>query len=221
MSLLSSIKNAIIPTDFRRQLVMVLMGGIISTSIISTFFISEFTSSAVSKNLLEEGKKITETFARQSILGLLVSNVENVEDSVVAILNFPGVEGVGVYDLEQKPLVERGKETLTTDQAVWSDEVALIKETEEDWYFVAPVYYLQETEEDAFDQEAKSELLGYVRVVQSKDSLNSLISKISKVNILISLALAAAMLAPPTSDKSAVRTSRSRTRSKNAASAVQ
>ena len=194
MKFLIAIKNVIIPTDFRRQLVMVLMGGIISTAIISTFFISEFTSSAVSKNLLEEGKKITETFASQSVLGLLVSNVENVEDSVTAILNFPGVEGVGVYDLDKKPLVERGKETLTTDQSIWGDKVALAKETEEAWYFVAPVYYLQESEEDAFHEEALPELLGHVRVVQSKEDLKLLISKIRKVNILISLGLAAALM---------------------------
>ncbi|MFK7795696.1 MAG: EAL domain-containing protein [Gammaproteobacteria bacterium] len=183
-----------IPTDFRRQLVMVLMGGIISTAIISTFFISEFTSSAVSKNLLEEGKKITETFASQSILGLLVSNVENIEDSVTAILNFPGVEGIGVYDLNKKPLVERGKDTLTTGQLVWGDEVGLVKETEEAWYFVAPVYYIQESEDDAFHEEVLPELLGHVSVVQSKEGLQLLISKIRKVNIIISLGLAVALM---------------------------
>ena len=194
MKLLNLIKKLIIPPDFRRQLVMMLIGGIVSTAIISTFFISEFTSSAVSKNLLEEGKKITETFASQSILGLLVSNVENVEDSVTAILNFPGVEGVGVYDLDKKPLLERGKDTLATDQLVWGNEVGLVRETEEAWYFIAPVFYLQESEEDAFHEEAQPELLGHVRVVQSKESLISLISKIRKVNILISLGLAAALM---------------------------
>ncbi|MDW3095058.1 MAG: EAL domain-containing protein [Gammaproteobacteria bacterium] len=194
MKFLTYIKKIITPPDFRRQLVAVLIGGIISTAIISTFFISEFTSSAVSKNLLEEGKKITETFASQSILGLLVSNVENVEDSVTAILNFPGVEGVGVYDLDKKPLVERGKDTLTSDQPVWSNEVGLVKETDEAWYFVAPVYYLQELEEDAFDEQVQPELLGHVRVVQSKEGLILLISKIRKVNIIISLGLAAALM---------------------------
>ena len=194
MSLLTFIKTTIIPADFRRQLVMVLVGGVISTAIISTFFISQFTSSAVSKNLLEEGRKITETFASQSILGLLVSNVENVEDSVTAILKFPGVEGVGVYDLDKKPLVERGKNTIIADEATWSDEVAVVKETDEDWYFVAPVYYIQEYEEDSFELEAQPELLGYVRIVQSKEGLNSLISKIRKVNIIISLCLAAALM---------------------------
>ena len=194
MSLLTFIKTTIIPADFRRQLVMVLVGGVISTAIISTFFISQFTSSAVSKNLLEEGRKITETFASQSILGLLVSNVENVEDSVTAILKFPGVEGVGVYDLEKKPLVERGKNTIIAGEATWSDEAAVVKETDEDWYFVAPVYYIQEYEEDSFELEAQPELLGYVRIVQSKEGLNSLISKIRKVNIIISLCLAAALM---------------------------
>ena len=194
MSIFKAVKSIVIPGDFRRQLVMVLVGGIISTAIISTFFISEFTSNAVSKDLLEEGKKITETFASQSILGLLVSNVENVEDSVTAILNFPGVEGVGIYDLEKKSLVERGKDTLASDNAAWSDEVSLVKETEHAWYFVAPVYYHQESEEDSFEEVAEPELLGHVRIIQSKEGLNVLVSKIRKVNIAISLGLAAALM---------------------------
>ncbi|MFK8028227.1 MAG: EAL domain-containing protein [Gammaproteobacteria bacterium] len=194
MKFLNHLKRLFLPTDFRRQLVVVLVGGVIFTAVISTFAISEFTSNAVSKNLLEEGKKITETFASQSILGLLVSNVENVEDSVTAILNFPGVEGVGVYDLEKKALVERGKETIIPGEAVWTDDVKLVKETEDDWYFVAPVYYIQELEEDLFDEVAEPELLGYVRMVQSKSGLQLLVSQIRKVNIIISLCLAVALM---------------------------
>lgn len=194
MNLLESIKTIIIPTGFRRQLVMVLVGGIVSTAVISTFFISELTSQQVSKNLLEEGKKVAETLASQSVLGLLVSNVENVEDSVTATLNFPNIKGVGVFDLEKKPLVERGENTIISGGEIWVNEVALVKENEEAWYFVAPVNYLQETEEDVFESEQQPELLGYVRVVQSKEALNLLISKIRKVNIIISLCLAAALM---------------------------
>ena len=194
MNLLTNLKNIITPADFRRQLVVVLIGGVISTAVISTFFISEFTSSAVSKNLLEEGKKITETFASQSILGLLVSNVENVEDSVQAILKFPNIEGVGVYHLDKTPLVEKGENTLATDQSMWREEVGLVKETTDAWYFMAPVFYVQEASEDIFHEEEEPELLGYVRVVQSKAGLALLISKIRKVNIFVSLALAAALM---------------------------
>ncbi len=173
---------------------MVLVGGVIAMAIISTFFISSFTSNAVSKNLLEEGKKITETFASQSILGLLVSNVDNIEDSVTAVLSFPGVEGLGIYDLNKKPLVERGKSTFTSAEASWSDEVQLVEETQQAWYIVAPVYYIHEAEEDFFDQAAEPELLGHVRIVQSKESLTTLINDIRKVNILISLVLAAVLM---------------------------
>ncbi len=193
MKFFNYIKAIVIPPDFRRQLLMALVGVIISTAVISTFFISEFTSNAVSENLLEKGKKVTETFASQTILGLLVSNVENVEDSVAAILNFPDVRGVGVYDTEKKPLIEKGQNTLPSEGG-WSNEVDLIKETEQDWYFVAPVYYLHETDEDAFDEEPAPELLGYVRVVQSKAALHSLISRIGKVNILISLGLSMVLM---------------------------
>ena len=168
MNIFRTLRKTFIPDDFRRQLVLVLVYGVISTAVISTFVISQFTSSAVSKNLLEEGLKITETFASQSVLGLLVSNVENVEDSVNTILNFPGVEGVGIYDVAKKPLVERGNE-FETIASEWSVETKLIKETNTAWHFVSPVYYIQE--EDPFGESVDPELLGYVRVVQSKESL--------------------------------------------------
>ena len=144
------------------------------------------------KNLLEEGIKITETFASQSVLGLLVSNVENVEDSVNTILNFPGVEGIGIYDVNKKSLVERGKRVLIGDD-LWALNSKLVKETDLAWYFVSPVYYIQE-EEDPFGEAAAPELLGYVRVVQSKESLNSLVGNIRGVNLFISLGLAAALM---------------------------
>ncbi len=194
MDILKIIKKILIPGDFRRQLVMVLVGGIIVTAIISTFFISQFISKAVSKNLLEEGMQITDTFASQSILGLLVSNVDNVEDSVTTILNFPGVQGVGIYDLEKISLVERGESTFSEGEAIWPDQVELINETDQAWYFVAPVFYQHESDEDSFEVETEPELLGYVRMVQSKKALNELITSIRNVNITISLLLAAALM---------------------------
>ncbi len=191
MKIFHAIRRILIPDDFRRQLVLVLVYGVISTAVISTFVISQFTSRAVSKNLLEEGVKITETFASQSVLGLLVSNVENVEDSVNTILNFPGVESVGIYDINKKPLVERGSE-ITAGSDLWSLEAKLVKETDLAWYFVSPVYYIQD--EDPFGESADPELLGYVKVVQSKDTLNALVSNIRGVNLFISLGLAAALM---------------------------
>ena len=184
----------LIPSDFRRQLAFALVVGIISTAVISTFVVSEYSSKIVSKNLANEGKKITETFASQSTLGLLIGSVENIEDAVTATLNFPNVEGIGIYYANRKPLVERGQSTLATDVTLWKNETDLIKETDAAWYFIAPVYSKPDISDEPFAEELTPELLGYVRIVKSKAALKSLVGNVRKVNVMISLGLAATLM---------------------------
>ena len=194
MNILSEIKKTLLPSDFRRQLLSVLIIGILFTTFISTFFISGFTSKAVSEYLLLQGKNITENFASQTILGLLVGNPDNIEQAINSTLNLPDIEGLGVYDASRKPLIELGKDTLDDNQALWDTGAGVVKETQNDWYFVAPVYYMPEFDEEFFDEVIEKELIGYVRVVQSKASLNQLVVSIRNANLLISLTLAVAVL---------------------------
>ncbi|MEM8843908.1 MAG: EAL domain-containing protein [Pseudomonadota bacterium] len=194
MSILNFIKNIFMPSDFRRQLLLVLITGILFTTFISTFVISNFTSKAVSEYLLLQGKKITENFASQTILGLLVDDPGNIEQALTATLNLPDIEGLGVYDASRKPLIELGKGTLDEDQKLWDTSTNIVRETTEDWYFVAPVYYTPEFDEDSYEEVADKELIGYVRIVQSKANLNQLVASIRNANLLISLTLAIAVL---------------------------
>ena len=194
MQLLNLLRKLIIPSDFRRQLAYALVIGIISTAVISTFVVSEYSSKIVSKNLANEGKKITETFASQSTLGLLIGNVENVEDAVTATLNFPNVEGVGIYYPNRNPLVERGKSTLANDVTLWKNETDVIKETDYAWYFIAPVYSKPDINDEPFAEDLSPELLGYVRIVKSKSALKALVGNVRKVNVMISLGLAATLM---------------------------
>ena len=194
MKILNNIKKIFSPTDFRRQLLSVLILGILLTTFISTFFISGFTSKAVSGYLLLQGKNITENFASQTILGLLVGNPDNIVPAINATLNLPDIEGLGVYDASRKPLIELGKDTLDENHSLWDTGSDVVKETQHDWYFVAPVYYMPELDEGFFDEVIEKELIGYVRVVQSKASLNQLVASIRNANLLISLTLAVAVL---------------------------
>ncbi len=194
MAFFKILKKIFIPTDFRRQLVVALVVGIISMAVLSTYIISERTSSIVSKNLAQEARKITETFASQSSLGLLIGNAENAQDAVDATLKFPDVVGVGIYYADRKTLIEQGENTLASSADLWSNEIALVKETGNDWYFVSPVYSNTYIEDDPFGEEIVPELLGYVRLVKSKATLNTLLGNIRKVNILISLGLAATLV---------------------------
>ena len=182
------------PSGFRGQLAIALVLGIISTAVISTFVVSNHSSNVISKYLANEGKKITETFANQSVLGLLIGNSENVQNLIATTLNFPHVEGVGIYFADRTPLVEEGKSTLTTINESWANEPALLSETNDAWYFIAPVFSNEEAADNPFIDDVKPELLGYVRIVKSKSALQDLLGNIRKINIMISLGLSVALM---------------------------
>lgn len=196
MQIIRVIKNLLIPSDFRQQLAVAVVYSVLLIAVISTFAILRFTSGAVSENMLEEGRQVAESFADQSVFPLLIGDAESAEDSLNTVFDFPGVEGVGVYDLNKKVLIERGKSTFAHDSAGWTVTSGLAGETKNVWYFVAPVYYVHEQDEHAGEsgQQPESELIGYVRVMQSKETLNSLIGAIRNVNIVISLLLAATLI---------------------------
>ena len=57
MNFINYLKKVFIPSDFRRQLAIALIVGIISTAMISTFIVSQYSSSLLSENIANEGKK--------------------------------------------------------------------------------------------------------------------------------------------------------------------
>ena len=192
MSLFHYIKQRL-SSGFKEQLIATFVVGILASAAISTYLISSFSANKVKQNLVSEGFQVTKDFADRNTLTLLYFSEESAKESVQAIKNFPDVQGVGIYDVEKKPLIEDGENTFAEDVPLWPEKTELIKETDAAWYFVAPVFARgtdHEIAESPFiEGAAERELLGYVRVYVSKDTLHALEKSIFHINLLVSLLL--------------------------------
>jgi diguanylate cyclase (GGDEF)-like protein len=187
------------PIGFRQQLALTFTAGIICLALLSSFAISTLSSSTARRMLLEQGRHITETFAAQSTLALLYQSADNAQDIAQATLNFPDIKGVAIYDLEYRVLFSKGQEVLLPgDLLQWPKMPTLEQETEDAWYFVAPVYTHRSSatlEDSPFvTKPPKPELIGFVQVVMGKNTLKALAKGILQGNLLISITLAAVLL---------------------------
>ncbi|MGD8643782.1 MAG: response regulator, partial [Chromatiales bacterium] len=186
-------------SGFRHQLVAAYVIGIVLLAALSSMTVSVLSSRAVEKKILEEGLQITDNFASQSTLALLYHSPANAEDAIEAVLNFPDVEGVAIYDVDQFPLVSRGEAALPPEQdATWPDSLELVVETGEAWYWVAPVYTGGESATEDLSPfglpPATEELIGYVRVVIGKGTLDTLTGTILTFNLVVTGSLAGILL---------------------------
>ena len=178
---------------FKEQLIATFVIGILASAAISTYLISSYSGNKVKQNLESEGFQVTKDFADRNTLTLLYLSKESAKESVQAVKNFPDIKGVGIYDVEKKPLIEDGKNTFPEDAEYWPQELTLIKESNEAWYFVSPVFARgtdpQIAELPFIEDVSERELLGYVRVYVSKNTLHALEKSIFQVNIFVSLLL--------------------------------
>lgn len=180
---------------FKEQLVTAFLVGIFITAALSTYLITALTSSQVEQKVESEGFQITRDFADRNILALLYLSEESAKDNVESIKNFQDVDGVAVFDVQKQPLIEDGESTFVEDAAHWPQQIKLVSETNDAWYFVSPVFARGTDPVIAdlpfIDEIQEKELLGYVRIHMSKGSLHALERKILNINILISLILSA------------------------------
>ena len=197
MKLIKYIKRKL-TGGFKEQLIAVFVAGIVISSAISTILISSFTADRVKLKLETEGYQVTKDFADRNTLTLLYLSKESARESVQAIKNFPDVAGVGVFSHDKKPLIIDGENSIPAGEETWPDKLELVKETSKAWYFASPVYAQGADPEIAelpfIDSLESKELLGYVRVYVSKNTLDNLVSSIYKLNIVITLVLSALLL---------------------------
>ncbi|NNC68727.1 MAG: EAL domain-containing protein [Gammaproteobacteria bacterium] len=183
---------------FKEQLVTAFLIGIFITAALSTYLITALTTSQVEEKVESEGFQITRDFADRNILALLYLSEESAKDNVESIKNFQDVQGVAVFDVQKQPLIEDGKSTFVEDIAHWPQQIKLVSETNDAWYFVSPVFARGTdpviAELPFIDEIQEKELLGYVRIHMSKASLHALERKILNINVLISLILSAILV---------------------------
>ena len=96
--------------------------------------------------LAEQGQRVAENLARQSVLALLYHSADNVREGVATTLAFPDVQQVEITDAEHHVLLSQAR----TGAAVPPDaepvsgkplaRAAVELETGDAWRFGAPVY---------------------------------------------------------------------------------
>jgi signal transduction histidine kinase/CheY-like chemotaxis protein len=194
------LRNFYTDLTFRRQLATTFTVGVLMLALVSSVTTSWLGSQRTRSNLIEQGKQVTENFARQSILALLYEEGENALDAARGALEFPDVQYVAVYDLRHNLLLEQGKGNaapFSSISLVGEHEATLVNDNPDQWRFMSYVYtdpaYSSE-EELLFMDVAEQERLGYVDVVLSKASMHNTVTGIFLINISISLAFAIGIL---------------------------
>jgi diguanylate cyclase (GGDEF)-like protein len=183
---------------FRPLLVTTFTLGIVLLALASTFVTSSLSSDAVRARITHEGLNITQTFADQSRVALLYQSASDAKYIADAILAFPDMLSVGVYDDKQAPLYLSSSEESVEQHQEWPDSLRLVSETEEAWHFVAPVFTGTQEDQDSLflsdEVELTPELVGYVRVQMGKESMRKMEADIFRFNMIVSFVLAGILL---------------------------
>jgi signal transduction histidine kinase len=126
--------------------------------------------------LMEQGGRVAATLAANSSLALLYASADNADEAVRASLAFPDVMGIEIHDAAGRVLLALGPkgERVAGTRAVAPAHPAsgawLAQESEDSWTFAAPVWTRREV--SPFDaSERSAQLLGHVRVMLSKATL--------------------------------------------------
>jgi diguanylate cyclase (GGDEF)-like protein len=186
-------------TSFRQQLATTFTFGVIVLALSASVVTSELTSQSLENRLIEQGLQNTAVLAQQSVLGLLYESAENAQEFAETTLKSPDVLGVALYDADRKALLEIGDvEFSAIGLAAWPAEPALVSETHNEWHYLAPVYshtQAAEWSDSPFLLSApEPELIGYVRVVMSKRSLQIMAGDILRGNFIALMSLAVLLL---------------------------
>ncbi|MEJ2442666.1 MAG: EAL domain-containing protein [Exilibacterium sp.] len=192
--------------EFQQQLILTFSIGIVCLAVISSLVISSVSSQTVYNQLLAQGRKITDSFSEQSTLALLYRSPDSAREAAQATLAFPDVAGVSVFTPNHKLLFESDKLDVVAPQKSngendWPTLKQTFTETDKAWHFWAPVYAGDALVDEAGDGASPftevpplRELVGFVHVVMSKNTLKAMTRQIFRSNLLTSIGLATLLL---------------------------
>ncbi len=186
-------------TGFRRQLTVIVSAAILGLALFSSVMNSGNAGRVMQRYFVDQGKRITENFGRQSTLALLYKSADNAKDGIATALSFPDVIQVQITDekhnlltAQQQPgAVNPLKKNFPPNKLTTS---TLEQDDDDAWRFGAPVYDTQ-VESSPFEmQDKEPKLLGFVHVVIAKATLNKLTKTLLFGNLMISLSFAVVLL---------------------------
>jgi two-component system sensor histidine kinase BarA len=201
---MSAFRRLFLPINsFRRQLLLTVTIGVICLALGASLTTALLQSNKLKEQLTEEGQKIADNFASQSVLALVFSSKENALDSARAVLAFPNVKYVAILNKKDKLLLQMGKKVKWIPRLQQSninehDAAYFFHETDSALHFVAPVFAPKqgETEFEVPRAVNKPELewLGYVHVALSKEALRDAQTDIFINNVSVAALLAFVLL---------------------------
>ena len=196
---IKALSDALIPSGFRRQLAIAFTLVSVCLAVVLSVSMSSLSSWKVQEIMIDEAHKITAMFARQSTFALLYGSKEGAKIPIRAILDFPGVHGLALYDSEHRLLYSEGakKVALKRGDGEWPRELKLERETKDAWFFVAPVYvpdYTKNLGSAITDIGSNKKLIGFVRLVMGKETLHAMERDILGRNLFVSFLLAGILL---------------------------
>ncbi len=184
-------------TTINHQLSMTVTAGVLCIALFSSIVSSWQGSRQIRETLVEQGERIADSLASNASLALLYASADNGSEAVNATLAFPDVTEVSIHNAVGRPLIARAKggpvAAKTGVPAEMAAGASLEAETDTEWRFVAPVR--TKASASPFDVvEHQNELLGYVRVVQSKATLTRMMRNVFFTNLAVSFSFAVLFL---------------------------
>ena len=184
--------------SFSWQIIAVVATGILTLSIVSSLVASYVVNQKSSDLILNQAHQITGNLARQSILPLLSGVIESSNTELQAVLNYPNIKSIGLYDERLYLLMGVGDDLTNRIDLLPVDLkpfVAVLSSTTKDsWGFIAPVYdvELQNHEIGVLDElfAKPPSIIGYVKVVIDRSSLIQTQRSLARNILFISLAIA-------------------------------
>jgi len=191
-------KHKIQNKSFRGQLTAIFTIGILTLAIAGALSSAWVTKVHIQDQLFENGAKITESLAKQSVLALIYDSADNAKDAADAAMSFPFVEQIAIIGTDRAMLLQRGAPLSIPDISTNSQTATLLEEGINYWLFLAPVFLSAETTPDdqtlLFQSENKEELIGYALVKKGKSKINEVFYAAVINNIGIGLLFATLLL---------------------------
>ena len=182
----------------QRQLFFTVAIGIVLLLFALIFASTWVSDQQVRKVLIEQGRQVTSNLAKSTRLALIYDSPNNAEAAIRSVLAFHGVVRIDIYKPDGFLFYCSGKEAegyvehehLNQDLISVLDEVGIVGEDEDNWFFFAPVSIGQNDQsihDELFTSKSSDDekLIGYVFVTISKESLKAIDSGILFSNSII------------------------------------
>lgn len=183
--------------EFWQQLVIAFTFGITLLAISTSVTLTITANESVKTQIIEQALYLTESVGRQSRLALLYQSPEEALDAIDIALQYPDVTGVNIRTDKGDVLQTKG--VTIPDRFMQNPQKTMLAgETDDFLFFISPVKTKVTDDSqwiaDLSPENSKGEVIGYVTLVISKSTLNTLWESLLKSNVLVSTIVAIVLL---------------------------